>query len=126
MNWQLYVVLAKVLANQPFEAAERSAVSRSYYGAFNLSRRWLEANVTPIDNRRAHEQVWETFRTADFASDETRGTCRLIGRLGGALHLLRNQVDYDDRVDLADRSAQNAVRTAERILTLLPELRLAE
>lgn len=126
MNWRQYVVLAKGLAKQPFEATERSAVSRAYYGAFNLSRHWLEANVTPIDNRGAHEQVWATFKTADRASEETRGKWVLLGNLGDSLHMLRNRVDYEDRVVLDQGGAQKAVGTAERILRLLDELDVAD
>jgi hypothetical protein len=127
VNWKhQYLVLAKGLAKQPFEGAERSAVSRAYYGAFNLSRRWLEANLTPIDNRGAHEQVWQTFLTADRASPATREIWILIGSLGESLHRLRNEADYDDRIEFGDDGASRAVETAERILALLPELQIAD
>jgi uncharacterized protein (UPF0332 family) len=125
VNWRQYVVLAKGLAKQPYEASRRSAASRAYYGAFNSCRHWLEANVTPIDNRGAHEQVWETFKTAERASDETRAKWRLVGNLGDSLHMLRNQADYDAQVQELEARAEKAVLTAERILQLLPELEVA-
>ena len=87
--WDEYLVLGKGLAAQPFEGAERSALSRAYYGAFNLSRRWLESNVTLIDNHRAHEQVWQTFSAADRATAGTRKKWLLIGSLGDSLRELR-------------------------------------
>lgn len=125
MNWRQYVVLARGLARQPFEATRRSAVSRAYYGAFNSCRRWLEVNVTPIENRGAHEQVWMTFKLADRASADTLAKWQLLGNLGDALHLLRNQVDYEDRVPDLETRVDAAVGTAERILGLLTELEVA-
>lgn len=126
MNWADYVVLAKGLAGHPFEASQRSAVSRAYYGAFNSCRCWLEANVTPIDDRGAHGQVWRTFKTAGPASDATRPAWRLVGVLGGSLRSLRNQADYDDRVADLDLHARYAANTAARILMLLGELEVAD
>ena len=95
---------------------------QAYYGAFNVARRWLESNVTPIDNRRAHHQVWQTFITADHAGVESQGTWRLIGRLGDSLHQLRNEVDYKDEVNDLGSRVQPAIGAAERILLLLAEL----
>jgi hypothetical protein len=126
VNWRQYVVLAKGLSRQPFEGARRSAASRAYYGAFNPCRGWLEANVTPIDKRGAHEQVWMTFINAERATPETRAKWKLVGNLGDSLHLLRNQADYDDVVDDLDVRSQAAVSVAERILELLPDLKVAE
>jgi hypothetical protein len=125
VNWEEYVILARGLTKHRLEAMDRSAVSRAYYGAFNLSRRWLEANVTPIDNRRAHEQVWETFKTADRASATTRRWWILVGGLGDSLRHLRNQADYDDQVEFAG-GAERAVAAAERIVRLLGELEVAD
>jgi uncharacterized protein (UPF0332 family) len=122
VNWEQNLILAKGLAKQPFEVAERAAVSRAYYGVFNLARRWLEANVTPIDNRRAHRQVWQTFKAADRAAAESRGEWKLIGRLGDSLRQLRNQVDYDDEVRDLEGRTQAALASAERILQTLAVL----
>jgi uncharacterized protein (UPF0332 family) len=124
-HWEGNLILAKALAQQPFEVAERAAVSRAYYGVFNLARRWLEANVTPIDNRRAHRQVWQTFKSADRAGQESRGEWKLIGRLGDSLHQLRNQVDYDDRVEDLENRTQGALASAERILQILAALEVS-
>lgn len=126
MNWRQYVVLAKGLSRQPFEGAWRSAAGRAYYGAFNPCRRWLEANVTPIDNRGAHEQVWMTFVAAERATPQTRTKWKLVGNLGDSLHRLRNQADYDDVVDDLDIRSQAAVGVAEQILELLPQLEVAD
>jgi hypothetical protein len=120
--WEENLILARGLAKQPFEVAERAAVGRAYYGAFNLARRWLEANGTPIDNWRAHRQVWQAFKTADRADPESRPEWELIGRLGDSLHQFRNQVDYDDRVEDLPRRTEGALASAQRIVQALAAL----
>ena len=122
MNWRANVAFARGLSKHGLEVTNRTAVNRAYYGAFNLSRRWLEMHVTPIDNRSAHQQVWQTFKTAEQASDATRTQWRLIGRLGDSLRQLRNQVDYDDRVEELESRTHHGVASAERIVRLLTEL----
>ena len=124
MNWRDYIVLANGMAAHPQEAMKRSAVSRAYYGAFNVCRRWLESSVTPIDDRVAHNQVWLTFRTADRATDDSRSNWRQVGSLGSSLRALRNRADYDDEVPGLGSQAREAVEAAERILELLPTLGL--
>jgi hypothetical protein len=126
MNWHDYVVLGKGLTGRRGEASDRSAVSRAYYGAFNISRRWLEVNVTQIHNRGAHERVWKTFRNAESADVGTRLKWERVGALGGALRTLRNQADYADCVPDLDREALWAVDAAEEIIWLLGELELAD
>jgi hypothetical protein len=122
MNWSDYVVLARKLARCELEAAERSAISRAYYGAFNVARRWLEAHVGPIDDRRAHAQVWRTFASAERATLATERDWRTVGELGLALRGLRNLADYTDSAPGFERRAADAVTVAERILGLLPGL----
>jgi hypothetical protein len=126
VNWRGYIVLAGSLAGQPFEASKRSAISRAYYGAFNHARHRLEEGGTRIDNHRAHKQVWLTFRAADQATLATKEKWQTVGELGGALRSLRNQADYADVVSALDRQATAAVETAERIILLLHELRVAD
>ena len=108
------------------EASQRSAVSRAYYGAFNPARRWLEANVGPIENRSAHRQVWGVFKSPTRAGGGTRAKWKAVGELGEYLRRLRNHADYvDDLADL-DRHAPQAVATAGQILALLAELEVAD
>jgi uncharacterized protein (UPF0332 family) len=126
MNWREFITLARGLARHGFEASQRSAISRAYYGAFNLSRRWLEMNVTPIDNRRAHEQVWETFRGAERANAVSLRKWKRIAELGSSLRSLRNEADYGEFVVDLDHRAPRAVDAAEQIIRLLGELELAD
>jgi hypothetical protein len=124
--WVDYIDLADGLVKRPFEASKRTAVSRAYYGAFNLSRRWLEENIGTIENRATHRRVWEAFKSSDRASDGTRAKWELVGEIGDALRSLRNQADYADSVPDLDRRALEALSSAERILALLPELELVD
>jgi hypothetical protein len=126
MIWATFIALAGDLAGHASEASRRSAVSRAYYGAFNVSRRWLEESGIPIENRRAHGQVWRAFSLADRATPATRERWQAVGDLGGALRALRNQADYADLVPGLDDRAADAVDAAERILELLPQLDLAD
>ncbi|HVS99441.1 MAG TPA: hypothetical protein VHE08_02915 [Solirubrobacterales bacterium] len=126
MIWEDYILLAENLAEDHFEASRRTAVSRAYYGAFNPSRRWVEANVGPIENRAAHKYVWRTFKRPDHASEDTRIKWKLVGDLGDTLRVLRNQADYADSFPGLERYAAEAVGIAERILALLPELEFAD
>ncbi|HEY2053872.1 MAG TPA: hypothetical protein VGH14_08065 [Solirubrobacterales bacterium] len=109
-----------------FEAAKRSAISRAYYGSFNVARRQLEEHGIPIENRRAHDQVWRTFRVRDRATFNTKEKWRTVGELGGALRALRNQADYADQVRMLDKQAVDAVDSAERIMVLLDELEFVD
>lgn len=122
MVWSSYVALAGELIRQESEAAKRSAVSRAYYGSFNAARRRLESHRIPVDNHRAHDRVWRTFRTAEHATSGTEGKWRMVGELGAALRGLRNQADYADIVPALDGRAGWAVEIAGRILLLLDEL----
>jgi hypothetical protein len=124
--WPEYVVLAGDLAGRDSEASKRSAVSRAYYGAFNPARRWVEANVGPIENRSAHRQVWEAFKTPTRAGGGTRAKWEAVGELGEFLRRLRNRADYADDLPDLDRHAPDAVGTAVQILALLGELEVAD
>jgi hypothetical protein len=73
-----------------------------------------------------HEQVWETFRSADHANAVSQKKWKRIADLGVSLRSLRNEADYDDFViDLGDR-APRAVDAAEEIIWLLGELELTD
>jgi len=126
MIWGNFIVLAGDLVGHDLEASKRSAISRAYYGVFNVARRWLESHGIPIENSRAHKQVWLAFNLADRATPDTREKWQAVGDLGGALRVLRNQADYADVVPGIDGQAVDAVDAAKRILALLDELELID
>ncbi len=126
MSWRDYVELAKRLIGTRHEASERSAISRAYYGAFNLSRRWVETNVAPVSRFRAHQQVWDTLKKADRATPESAEKWELVGDLGRSLRALRNLADYEDDVPDLEVEARGAIGSAEQIAALLDELEVAD
>jgi hypothetical protein len=126
VNWREYILLADELAMRGSEAAQRTAVSCAYYGAFNPARRWLEANFGPIGHRGLHKQVWDAFTVPDVASEDTRLQWERVGRIGEELRKLRNRADYDDEMPDLRLRASEAVTSAGRILALLSELELAD
>jgi hypothetical protein len=126
MDWNEYVVLARRLTGYGFEAADRSAISRAYYGAFNSARRWLEVQLGPIADHRAHALVWHTFADAEPATPASKGDWERIGELGIALRRMRNLADYADSVSEPGQRAARAVVFAEQIVGLLPELELVD
>jgi hypothetical protein len=126
MIWDDYLLLAGDLVGQEIEASKRSGVSRAYYGAFNLARRRLEAHGVPIDNHRAHDRVWRTFKAAEHATPGTRTKWQMVGLSGAELLGLRNQADYADAVPRLDQQAVDAVASARRIALLLDELEFTD
>jgi uncharacterized protein (UPF0332 family) len=125
MEWTSYISLAGDLVGQGSEASKRSAVSRAYYGAFNHARLWLRTRGHRIDDHRAHEMVWRSFRDAERATLATERYWQTVGELGGVLRQLRNQADYVDEVPELDRRAIDAVSFATRIISLLDRLELS-
>lgn len=125
MIWVAYVVLAGDLVRRQSEAAKRSGVSRSYYGAFNYARRWLEGRGTPIAAHRAHGQVWDSFMDADRATPNSRSNWQLIGELGRELRTLRNKADYADVMPGLDVRAVESVAIALQIIALVDELEIS-
>jgi len=126
VNWPDKVALAERLVGERHEASKRSAVNCAYYGALNVCRGWLEANVAPIDRHQIHTQVWGFFETAGYASTRTSGEWELVADLGKKLRVLRNRADYEDHFPDLDHHAAEAVYAAKQILALLPELELAD
>jgi hypothetical protein len=126
VNWPDYVVLAERLVGERQEASQRSTVSRAYYGALNVSRGWLETNVSPINSHRVHAQVWGLFETAGPASTRTSREWKLVADLGKMLRVLRNRADYEGNFLDLDHHATEAVHAAKQILALLPELEFAD
>lgn len=122
MNWLDYVVLAERLVGECHEASQRSAVSRAYYGALNVSRGWLETNVAPINRHRVHTQVWGFFEIAGHASARTSKEWELVADLGKSLRALRNRADYENSFPDLEQNAAEAIGVARRILALLPGL----
>lgn len=113
-DWALYVALAAELARRADEASLRSAVSRTYYGAFGAARVWLadHGGGAPAPPG-VHDKVWRAF------SGRPEKASRRIGQLGWSLHRVQSRADYEAKMPDLARQARDAVAAAERILESL-------
>jgi hypothetical protein len=66
--------------------------------------------------------VWDAFKQAAQADDASAPDWRLVGQHGTTLRALRNQTEYDDRVNQLPGRLQAALVTAELALKTLPAL----
>lgn len=90
MNPIEFVELANTLLANPREAAQRSAVSRAYYGAFNCAKALIEScGFTFADSAETHEKLpWCPEHSGDRELDEVRVRLHTLRRI-------RNAADYD-------------------------------
>lgn len=90
MNPIDFVELATVLLANPREAAQRSAVSRAYYGAFNCARRLIEScGFSFSDSAETHEKLpWCLESSGDRE-------LKVVSAKLHTLRRLRNAADYD-------------------------------
>ena len=81
-DWSKYLELAKNLSDTADEASLRTAVSRSYYCAYNLAlaRAKLNQYRPPPDTMGGiHEQLWELYGRNEADED-----CKFIALWGRA------------------------------------------
>lgn len=84
-DWNQYLKHAGELRNSHEEAHQRTAISRSYYSAFNIARLFLEAKQRPA-NTDNHERFWSQVR-------EVTGDIELQ-TMGQRTRRLRHKADY--------------------------------
>lgn len=113
-DWREYVELAKDLAGQAkaaysTEAAQRSAVSRAYYGAFCFARNYAQTHLGFQDTGKAEDHI----KLREHLTRNGRA------KLASALNKLRgwrNDCDYEDEVPNIGRLVQSAIRLAEQVI----------
>lgn len=96
-NWDQYIFLAEMVLNSPEvipikESAQRSAISRAYYGAFCLTRNlaFQQNWVTKSRSSNIHSKVIKYFKNS---SDKLKIE---IGINLDRLRKDRNNADYSD------------------------------
>lgn len=112
-DWAGYLALASRLALIDGEAELRSAVSRAYYSAYNVARRFVQTKepMYSLGKDEDHWKVWEWFTSQP-------GKAPQVGTLGQALRKTRNAADYRSLSNYkAEASA--AVTKASKILELI-------
>ncbi len=120
-DWTDYLHLARQLAARTEEwpeAALRSAISRSYYGAFCGARNHLrdKENQRIPPGAAAHAKVRDVF---EKSRDEPR---KEIAFYLDTLRRSRNRADYDDTFPDLRTSAAAACELADAILARLAAL----
>jgi uncharacterized protein (UPF0332 family) len=122
MNGEDFIALAGRLAAAPHadEATYRTAVSRSYYGAFHVVRRFFGALTLKVS--RDHGDFQRCLIECGHARTA------LAGRYLNDLHSSRIKADYDlSNSDVAKAShARECVELATDICSLLEQLDAAE
>ncbi|MBL8793901.1 MAG: HEPN domain-containing protein [Planctomycetia bacterium] len=118
MNWRDFLPLASRLATGATESDWRSAVSRAYYAAFHVARRYFsELNFTVPRADRAHQYF--VFRLGNSSEP----TVEQAGRELDTLRRLRNRADYDESPALTQSQAAASVRLAESFVQTLDSAR---
>lgn len=119
-DWSNYLELAKNLSNAADEASLRTAVSRSYYCAYNLAlaRAKLNQYRPPPDNMGGiHEQLWELY-----GRNETDEDCKFIALWGPRMKRRRVKADYQLHYPAIQQEAKDAIEDAELCVAKLAAL----
>lgn len=118
-DWRSYIQLADDLISYQRipdiqEAYLRSAISRSYYGAFCIVRNLLISRGVVIPRTDTHKFVRTEYQTSPNRTEK---------EIGNNLHRLwreRLVADYEDRAHVDNNRARTAHQLAIRILSRLP------
>jgi hypothetical protein len=119
-DWSQYLVLAKQLSSATDDASLRSAVSRSYYCAFNLAVERAERNGyrrTQDNLGGDHEKLW-----ALYARNSTSQECSELALLGPRMKQRRVRADYRANFDRLADGVKDAIEDAEKCVNLLSSL----
>jgi hypothetical protein len=116
-DWREFVLLARSLLGENVagsqEAAERTAVSRVYFAAYNhalkraCERDRFERGMPSADDHGRLKKHYSKGKTAGLA------------RHLDQLRQWRNQCDYDDNVSNGRDMALSALHGAEKVFTFL-------
>lgn len=119
-EWTHFFELAQELGQRDNEAAQRCAVSRSYYAVFHTAKLVLERidpEFASMHSQDSHKQVWDRLATLN-----QRQAKNALRKSRSLLHARR---DADYRLQAGDwpRRTQAALHDAEQALSSLAELR---
>jgi uncharacterized protein (UPF0332 family) len=110
-DWRDYLQLARRLTEGTAnEAAKRAAISRAYYAAYNMTRRFL---LIQARGEGSHRVVWDT------ADKDSREVVKRAGKKGWKLKERREMADYEPRMESLDYRLTESLELAQQILELL-------
>lgn len=119
-DWATFLDVAEVLVTQVGgEAAERSAISRSYYACYGTAWRYANDQGAPLTRTgRDHQAVWRWFE----AASNRNPSYRQVARDDRRLKQWRIAADYDDTNRGVLDISRNALATARQLLADLRSL----
>jgi len=120
-NWSDYLALAVQLHTVPLisqEASDRTAISRAYYAAFNLTADRLG---TKGEWRRAHGPQ-DHKELADLVKRYGRTTKGRVGHTLERLYYNRCKADYDGDIEQPSKLAEASILMAKEITASLPPI----
>ncbi|HZY72180.1 MAG TPA: hypothetical protein VFE22_03625 [Edaphobacter sp.] len=120
-DWYSYLALAKTLAAATTdEASLRSAVSRSYYSAFNLAM--LRAEANGYRNRfdatgSSHDLLWQLY-----SRNAAHDGCVRLSLLGPRMKRRRVKADYRHVFPKLSEELSGAIEDADECVAILSSL----
>ena len=97
-DWRYYLQLAERLRPAQVEkddevARARSAISRAYYAAYNVTRDYMAENGHVVNAPgNSHKPYWDAIGSDSALSDDERE----VGHQGRRLHSMRIYADYEN------------------------------
>ena len=122
-NWTEYYTLAKELIHSPGlsasdEAKYRTAISRAYYAALGLARKYLiNEGYTVPKTAESHYTVKRDFIQVSKNLKDRRYA--VVGQKLGILRDERAKADYDDIVIRVEEIAKGAIEDSKYIIEFL-------
>lgn len=118
-DWTDFFELAQELGQRDDQAAQRSAVSRSYYAVFHMAELVLEhldPEFASTRSQDSHKQIWD--RLARLNQRQAKNAVRKSRNLLQA----RRDADYRSTASDWPRRTQAALHDAEQALASLTDL----
>jgi hypothetical protein len=106
-DFRTFLDVAEDLASRNDQVALRTALSRSYYAVFRVSRQALPSTLqTHIGQGRVHRETWNRYTASSHQP------CRQIGGIGLRLRRLRELADYEANVSFTPERVRWALDEA--------------
>ena len=117
-DWTRYLDLARALsAAVTDEASLRSAVSRSYYCAFNLAMmRAADNSYRSPNDGSSHDLLWELYGRNDDPA------CKKLALVGPRMKRRRVKADYKPDYRRLTEEVKDAIADAEECVALIAHL----
>lgn len=130
-GWLDNLELARNLhrSGDPPEAGYRGAISRAYYAVHHVIRDYAEeAHQASFDRSRIHTEVVDFYVAYPNNTPEIQAITKAISDEIEDLRKMRVDADYYNPLKMGEPSMQayKAICNADRIVTLLDDLRNAE